>query len=58
MSAYQSVNPATNKVMKTRPAHSGRYVESALEKRGSFGNPTGQEALFSHVFRYCISWRI
>lgn len=32
MSAYQSVNPATNKVMKTWPAHSDEYVESALEK--------------------------
>ncbi|QHM70536.1 NAD-dependent succinate-semialdehyde dehydrogenase [Mixta intestinalis] len=32
MSTYQSVNPATNEVIKTWPSHSDEYVESALEK--------------------------
>ncbi|QHM75985.1 Succinate-semialdehyde dehydrogenase [NADP(+)] 1 [Mixta theicola] len=32
MSTYQSVNPATNEVIKTWPAHNADYVESALEK--------------------------
>ncbi|MGD8203739.1 NAD-dependent succinate-semialdehyde dehydrogenase [Pantoea sp. FN0305] len=30
MSTYQSVNPATNEVIKTWPAHSDEYVEDAL----------------------------
>jgi acyl-CoA reductase-like NAD-dependent aldehyde dehydrogenase len=53
--AYQTVNPATNQLIKEYPSHTDADIEAALRRPMRFIIRTGRKATSASACRCCIS---
>ena len=53
--AYQTVNPATNQLIKEYPSHTDADIEAALKAADALTIRSGRKATLNSACRCCIS---
>lgn len=55
--AYQTVNPATNQLIKEYPSHTDADVEAALKAADALYHSDWAKATLTSACRYCVNLR-